>query len=298
LAVLTFQDALGNDHRFGVAPERIVSLVPSDTLNVAWLGQSKRLVGRTDYCELPAACVAALPSVGGTKNPRVAEIIDLRPDLVIANKEENSKSDVEALMRAGIRVYVAFPKTVAEGSAHVARLARIMHVETDSAVRASLRALYQSSRRAPELAQQGAKPLRVFCPIWMKPLMTIHGDTYISDMLTHLGCENVFSERKRRYPLAADISGKAPWEPERAAGRDVRYPRITVEELLAQNPDLILLPSEPHPFTEADAVFFRGLDVAAAKNDRVLFVDGKDLSWYGARAAEGVGRLRALLAEL
>jgi ABC-type Fe3+-hydroxamate transport system substrate-binding protein len=300
VAALTFKDDLGNYHVFGTAPRRVVSLVPSDTLNIAWLGQGERLVGRTDYCELPEDLVVNLPALGGTKNPRVAEIIALAPDLVIANKEENTKASVEELMRAGIRVYVAFPKTVAEGCAHVARLARIFHVEKAPSVKVSLRALYEASKK-PVHSSSTIRP-RVFCPIWMKPLMTIHGDTYISDMLQHLGMENVFATRKRRYPLAADISGKQPWEgsdsgtpPEE---RDTRYPRITTEELVAQNPDIVLLPSEPHPFTEADAAFFRGLDIAAAKNGRVHLVDGKDLTWYGARAAEGVGRLRAQLPTL
>src|ERR1700733_9880667 len=120
---------------FSRAPARVVSLVPSDTLNVAALGCREALVGRTDYCELPADVVAALPSVGGTKNPRIDDIVRLEPDLVLANQEENTRGDLEALAQRGVRVYVAFPKRVADGLAHLARLARIFGVARDPSVR-------------------------------------------------------------------------------------------------------------------------------------------------------------------
>lgn len=84
---------------FGAAPRRVVSLVPSDTYSVAVLGCGAALVGRTDYCELPEEVVARVPSVGGTKNPKLEAILDLAPDLVIANQEENTKKDLEALAR-------------------------------------------------------------------------------------------------------------------------------------------------------------------------------------------------------
>src|SRR5580698_2255351 len=100
---------------FSGPPKRVVSLVPSDTLNVAALGCESALVGKTDYCELPADVVAALPSVGGTKNPRVEDIVRLEPDLVLANQEENTRGDLEALAQRGVRVYVAFQKRVADG---------------------------------------------------------------------------------------------------------------------------------------------------------------------------------------
>ena len=100
-----FSDALEREHVFNVPPKRVVSLVPSDTLTLADLGCDGALVGRTDYCELPSDVVSKLPSVGGTKNPRLDAICDLSPDLVLANKEENTKGDLETLLKRGIRVY-------------------------------------------------------------------------------------------------------------------------------------------------------------------------------------------------
>jgi ABC-type Fe3+-hydroxamate transport system substrate-binding protein len=109
---------------FPSPPKRVVSLVPSDTLTVAALGCAGSLVGRTDYCELPTEIVAALPTVGGTKNPKLELLFGLEPDLVLANQEENTKADLEAITNKGIPLYISFPKRVADGIAHIAKLAR------------------------------------------------------------------------------------------------------------------------------------------------------------------------------
>ncbi len=279
---------------FGGAPKRVVSLVPSDTYSVAALGCGSALLGRTDYCELPSDVVATVPSVGGTKNPRVEAILDLSPDLVIANQEENTKKDLETLAQRGVRVLVAFPKRAADGIAHFARLARIFHVESDPKVRDLLRRGYDVVREA-EAARATRTPLRTFCPIWMKPLMTIHGATFISDVLDLAGAQNVFADRSRRYPLAADVAGAPALPPEDVAGRDTRYPRITLEEVVARAPELVLLPDEPHPFSEEDAAVFRALDIPAARRSAVVRTGGKDLCWYGAWTIDGLPRVRALV---
>jgi ABC-type Fe3+-hydroxamate transport system substrate-binding protein len=280
---------------FGAPPRRVVSLVPSDTLNVAALGASGALVGRTDYCELPADVVAALPSVGGTKNPRIDDVCALQPDLVLTNQEENTRGDLEELARRGVRVYVAFPRRVVQGLAHLARLARVFGVERDAGVRELLGSGYHALRAADD-ARTRTTPVRAFCPIWMKPLMTVHGDTFISDMLDLCGAQNVFADRERRYPLAADVGDAVPLPPEKIEGRDVRYPRVTLEEVVSRRPELVLLPDEPHPFTEEDAAVFRGLDIPAAKAGAVVRTGGKDLCWPGARSVEGIGRVRELVA--
>jgi ABC-type Fe3+-hydroxamate transport system substrate-binding protein len=279
---------------FFAPPRRVVSLVPSDTLSVAALGCAGALVGRTDYCELPEDVVARLPSVGGTKNPRVDDVCALEPDLVLANQEENTRGDLEAIAARGFRVYVAFPRRVADGLAHLARLARIFDVASDAAARDLLARGYHALREAEE-ARAGATPLRTFCPIWMKPLMTIHGATFISDMLDLCGAQNVFADRERRYPLAADLGKAPPLPPEKVEGRDVRYPRVTIDEVVARAPELVLLPDEPHPFSEADADVFRALDIPAARRGAVVRTGGKDLCWYGARSVDGLPRVRELV---
>ena len=295
--ILKVRDDRQRELLFGTAPKRVVSLVPSDTLTVCALGCAGALVGRTDYCELPEDVVAKLPSVGGTKNPRLDAIVDLSPDLVIANQEENTERDLEALARQGFRVLVAFPKRVAEGLAHLARLARIFRVEGDADVRVLCKQGYEAIREA-EAARAVTTPLRTFCPIWMSPLMTIHGATFISDMLDLAGAQNVFADRERRYPLAADLGGAAPLSPEEVGRRDVRYPRVTMDEVNERAPELVLLPDEPHPFSEADADVFRAQKTPAAATGRVVRTSGKDLCWYGARSVEGLPRLRTLLQQL
>ncbi len=204
MSLLRIRDDRGRALDLGSAPRRVVSLVPSDTLSVADLGCGGALVGRTDYCELPEEVVARVPSVGGTKNPRVDDVCALEPDLVLANQEENTRGDLEEMARRGLRVYVAFPRRVADGLAHLARLARIFRVERDEGARDLLRRGYAAFREAEE-ARRRRLPLRSFCPIWMKPLMTVNGDTFISDMLDLCGASNVFADRERRYPLAADL---------------------------------------------------------------------------------------------
>jgi len=291
---MKINDDRGRELHFHASPKRVVSLVPSDTLSVADLGCAAALVGRTDFCELPEDVVANIPSVGGTKNPNIDKIADLSPDLVLVNQEENSRGDIEELAKRGIRIYVAFPKRVAEGISHLAKLARIFHVERDSKVRVLCKQAYEALREA-ESERSKSEPLRVFCPIWMDPLMTIHGSTFISDMMDLAGAQNIFADRERRYPLAADLGKRAPLSKEKIAERDVRYPRVTFDEVVERSPELILLPDEPHPFSEDDAGVFRALEVPAAKMDNVVRTNGKDLCWYGSRSAAGIARVRAVI---
>jgi ABC-type Fe3+-hydroxamate transport system substrate-binding protein len=264
-------------------PRRIVSLVPSDTLNVVALGAGDRLVGRTRYCDGPESVAV----IGGTKDVDVDAIARLLPDLILGNQEENSRSHLEELARLGLPLFVAFPRTVVGGLSHLARLGKILDSDGRDLVRRGYRAL-----REAEAALEERRPLRSFVPIWMDPLMTINGQTYMSDALRLGGGENVFAGRQRMYPLAADLGQAVP----RPAGRrDTRYPRITLEEMVRSAPEIVLLPDEPHPFSEADAEVFRGALPAGA---RVVRCGGRDFSWYGAQSVEGVPRLRALIDSL
>lgn len=292
--ILRVQDDMKRALTFAGAPKRVVSLVPSDTLNVAALGCAGALVGRTDYCELPAEVVLALPSVGGTKNPSVDAICDLSPDLVLANQEENSRRDLELLAQRGIKVLVSFPRRAADGLAHLARLARILGVGGDAAARDLIKGGYEIVREA-ERARAAAPAVRTFCPIWMEPLMTIHGETFVSDVLALAGADNVFADRRRRYPLAADLGQVAALPDDEIAGRDTRYPRVTQGEVVQAAPDLVVLPDEPHAFSEQDADVFRALDIPAARRGTIVHVSGKDLCWYGAQTLEALPRLRRVV---
>ncbi|WP_441291301.1 helical backbone metal receptor [Sorangium sp. KYC3313] len=308
-------DDRGRKHEWRSPPRRIVSLVPSDTYSLLRLGARDQLVGRTRYCVAPAEDVEGIELVGGTKDADVDRIAALDPDVVVANQEENSKRDIERLDAAGLRVLVSFPKRVADGVAHLARLARLLghgaakpgapaplaYVEhgapgqpPPAAAREQVAAAYRA-HAAAEARRRERPPIRAFVPIWMDPLMTAHGDTFLSDVLDLVGAQNVFEDRPRRYPLAADLGKAPPLPPERVQGRDLRYPRVTLDEVIARAPELVLLPDEPHAFTDADAAIFRSLDIPAARRGHVIRCDGKDLMWYGARALEGLSRLREIV---
>jgi ABC-type Fe3+-hydroxamate transport system substrate-binding protein len=274
---LKVTDDLGRALVFAHPPQRIVSLVPSDTYSVVAIGAGDRLVGRTTYCEH----APGVASVGGTKDIDVDAVLELAPQLVIANQEENSRKALEALAER-VPVLVSLPRRVDQGIGHLARLARILGVERDAAVRDLVKRGYAIAAAPPPA-------FKAFVPIWMDPLMTFNADTYGSDVLARVGVGNAFGDRLRLYPLAADL-GKS--EPQDATGRDVRYPRVTIDEIKLRSPDLVLLPDEPHACSAADEAVFREALPAA----RVVRVSGKDLFWYGAWAIDGVPRLGAQLA--
>jgi hypothetical protein len=274
-------------------PRRIVSLVPSDTDTLFALGAGDRLVGRTRYCVLPAAGVADVPVCGGTKDVDVDAVAALAPDLILCNQEENARPALEKLAQAGFAVFVSFPRRVADGVAHVARLARMLGVAGEPAVRDLLRQGLDVVRQA-EAAR--ASPVRVFVPIWLDPLMTMSADTHGSDILTLAGAENAFADRQRRYPLAADLGNARPLGADAVGDRDTRYPRVTLDEVQSRAPAAVLLPDEPYAFGPADAERL-GQDLGVP-DALVRLIDGKDLFWYGARAITALPRLTALVATL
>jgi len=280
--ILRIRDDLGRDLVFPHPPQRVVSLVPSDTHSLFALGVGDRVVGRTSYCVEPPEA-ASIPVVGGTKDVDVDAVLALAPHLVVANQEENTRATLEALAQR-VPVLVSLPRRAPDGIAHLARLARILGVGEIPAVVDLIRrgyALFMTAPPAPEVP--------TFVPIWMDPLMTINGDTFGSDLLAHAGGRNVFGDRLRLYPLAADLGKTAPVD---AGGRDVRYPRIRADEVAARAPAVVILPDEPHDFTSVDTESI----AAMAPGAEIVRVSGKDLFWYGARQIDGLPRMRAVLA--
>ena len=253
-----------------MTPRRIVSLVPSLTEALFALGLGERVVGVTEWCVHPAAGVASLPKIGGTKNPDVSSIIALRPDLVIANREENRRRDVERLGSAGIPVWVTHPRTVRDAVALLGALADL------GATEESRHAVVEPVAAALERAE-GERPerrVRVTCPIWRDPWMVVGDDTYAHDLLTRCGGENVF----------AGVSGR-------------RYPRVELAEIEAASPELILLPDEPYAFGQRDAQELGALDIPAGRAGRIYLIDGTLVTWYGPRILQAIETLCGLFAE-
>jgi ABC-type Fe3+-hydroxamate transport system substrate-binding protein len=249
-------------------PQRIVSLVPSLTEALFALGLGGRVVGVTEWCVHPAAEVVRLPKVGGTKNPEIAAITALAPDLVIANQEENRKRDVEKLEAAGLRVWVTYPRTVREGAELLAEIAALgaSPEAVERVVAPVLRAVAEAESSLPE------QPTRVFCPIWRDPWMAVGAPTYADDMLRVCGGANVFASHAER-----------------------RYPRVTLAEIEAAQPEVVLLPDEPYAFGPRDVAEIAALSIPAAASQRIHLIDGTFVSWYGPRILRAIERLRRLL---
>lgn len=250
-------------------PARIVSLVPSLTESLFVLGLGDRVVGVTEWCVHPADAVAPLPKVGGTKNPDLEAILSLRPDLVIANHEENTRGDVERLRSRGVAVWVTYPRTVEDGVALLRELA--VRGECAAALRDIVVPI--EARVASARAALPARPTRVFCPIWKDPWMAVGTDTFIHDLLVLCGGENVFADREER-----------------------RYPIVREDEIVAAAPECVLLPDEPYAFGPADAAEIGGWEIPAARDGRIHLIDGTLVSWYGPRIGPAVDALHSLLA--
>lgn len=186
-----------------VAKPRVVSLVPSITETLLSWGVEPLAVTR--FCEVPG-----IATVGGTKNPDVAAITSLRPDVVFMDEEENRAEDAESLLRAGVEVHATCVRSVAGAHDALRDIASRLHLPPPSII----------------MPSAATARLRVWLPIWRRPWMTVSGDTYGSDLLELAGMENVF------------------------AGDENRYPTVSIEEAAARGPDVVLAPSEPYRFTD------------------------------------------------
>lgn len=276
-------DALGREVRTQREPARVVSLVPSETLSLCATGGRSLLVGRTDYCEEPAD-VGSVTSVGGTKSFDVERVLALRPDLVLANQEENGERDVRGLIEAGLVVHVSFPADLRGSVAYLESLATLLHL--DPATTEVVAVARDAEARRREVARRAS----ALVLIWKEPWMSVDGRTYASDVLRAVGLENVCAARARLYPLAADLG-----DPNRAiepGARDTRYPRLSLDEIRERAPEVVLLPDEPYAFTASDASELG----ASLPGARVLSLSGKWLFWYGARMASSLDALDRALA--
>ena len=241
---------------------RIVSLVPSTTETVAALGRAGDLVGVTTYCTVGAPEDAV--RVGGTKNPSVAAIVSLRPDLVLANTEENRAVDLDELRAQGLRVHESLPKTVVEAREVVVEIgAAIGAGEAAAGIAADIDAALAQARGAAGPHQVVAVTL-----IWRRPWMAIGPDTYADNLLAECGFANALTGAEERYP--------------------------TLEPGLLLGADVVLLPSEPYCFTDEDLPAVADL----LPDTPPRLVDGELLTWHGPRTAKGLRAFSALASDL
>ena len=229
-------------------PRRIISLVPSQTELLFDLGLDKEVIGITKFCIHPGHWFNSKQRIGGTKQLNLPLIQSLLPNLVIANKEENVKEQVDAIEQF-CPVYCSDISTLADSYFMIDQIGML----TNTSSKASW--LIDSIKNEFSTLQATANPvIKAAYLIWRNPYMTIGADTFISDMLRLAGFENVFANRKR-------------------------YPEISIEELQKTNPEVLFLSSEPFPFKEKNVSGFQKL----LPQTVVKLVDGEMFSWYGSR---------------
>jgi ABC-type Fe3+-hydroxamate transport system substrate-binding protein len=247
-------DDLGHPVRLAGPARRVVSLVPSLTESVA-ATRPEALAGATDWCTHPADL--DVPRVRGTKNPDLAAIRALRPDLVLANQEENRRLDVERLRAAGIPVWVTVIQTVDQA---LTSLRRMFGAALGWPVPDWLTAADRVWR------EPFAGPrMRAVIPVWRDPWMVVGSATFTGDLAARLGLDNVFGDDPGRYP------------------------HVELADVAARRPELVVLPDEPYAFSATDGPeMFPGGQVA--------LVEGRSLTWYGPSLVSARDELRAQLA--
>jgi ABC-type Fe3+-hydroxamate transport system substrate-binding protein len=254
-AIREVPDDLGTVVRLG-AVCRVVSLVPSITEALAVTAPGL-VVGATDWCTHPAGL--AVSRIGGTKNPDRERIAALRPDLVVANEEENRAADLEALRAAGVAVWVTEVRGLEQALGSLDRLLTL----ACGLPRPGW--LDEAARAWRELPAPAAAPVRAVVPIWRRPWMVLGRDTFAGDLLRRLGVQQLYADHAERYPA------------------------VPIDELLARDPQVVVLPDEPYRFTADDGPeAFPGVPAA--------LLSGRHLTWYGPSLAEAPAVLADALA--
>ncbi len=241
-----YYDQLGREIHLLSAPKRIISVVPSQTELLFYLGLNEEIVGITKFCIHPADKFKSTAKIGGTKQLDIAKIEALKPDLIIANKEENERGQIEELM-AFCPVWISDISNLADAIDMIERVGALVdkEIEADGLSKAI-------DQQFSNLAIQQTN-LRTAYFIWRKPYMVAGKNTFIDSMLQKCGLTNAFNTD--------------------------RYPEIDADTLIKVNPDVILLSSEPYPFKEKHIAEFTALLPSAI----IKIVDGELFSWYGSR---------------
>lgn len=245
---MTFVDQIGVQINLASTPQRIISLVPSQTELLFDLGMEDEVVGITRFCVHPKGWLKEKTKVGGTKNVNLKRVKSLKPDLIIANKEENVKDQIEAF-RSICPVWTSDIQTIEDNLNLITDLGDILERKSQA------KALVEEIREKRSLfaADTPAPTLSALYLIWDKPLMGAGNDTFIHNMMKEAGFENYVTKN--------------------------RYPEVSEQDLMSRPPDVLLLSSEPYSFTQTHVEEWQ----SKLPNSKVILVDGELFSWYGSR---------------
>lgn len=250
-------DQMGNEVQFNYPPQRIVSLVPSQTELLYDLGLGDRVVGITKFCELPVSWYKEKTKVGGTKKLNLDVITALHPDLIIGNKEENDKESIEVLQQ-NYPVWMSDIVTLDDALWMIDAIGELTNsLEKSRVINNQITEAFSEIKRGKG---------RVLYLIWRDPWMGAGKDTFIDAMLSKMGLTNVLAS--------------------------TRYPELSSEQIQAFNPDHIFLSSEPYPFKKKH--FSELQDIFP--HSRLTLVDGQFFSWYGSRLMRAPDYFNTLLA--
>lgn len=262
MTVKMFVDHLGRKVEIPYPPQRIISLCPSITETLYDFGLDEQIAGRTQFCIHPANKVEQAVIVGGTKQIKAEKIEAIQPDLIIAEKEENTKEMVEALAEK-YPVYVAKVENYEESLRMIRDLGEITN-RTEQAGEL----VEKIEQRFGDL--HFAHGRKVAYVVWKDPYMVVGSNTFVDSILAKCGLENVFRNRNGRYP------------------------EVTLEDFREASPDYLLLSSEPYPYKEPHRREFAELFPGMTP----LLVDGEMFIWYGARMVQAVDYLNELLGRM
>jgi ABC-type Fe3+-hydroxamate transport system substrate-binding protein len=258
----TYTDQLGNHVDIIQFPKRIVSLVPSQTELLYHLGLDEQVAGITKFCVHPPEWFRSKTRIGGTKTVKPELISMLNPDLVLANKEENMKDQVEELARH-------YPVWTSQVHNLDTALDMINKIGTITGTEEKAASIISGISTGFNHLKTPNKKLKTAYFIWRNPWMTIGHDTFIHDMLTRCGLENIFGDMRR-------------------------YPAVTPDMLRNKKCELLLLSSEPYPFKEKHIAELQ----QELPGTKILLADGEMFSWYGSRLLQSPAYFEQLLSQM
>lgn len=242
-------------------PIRIISVVPSQTELLFDLGLRDEVIGITKFCIHPDEWFKRKRRVGGTKKLKLDLIRELQPDLILANKEENLKEEIEELQKE-FNVYVSDISTIEEALIMIDDIGKLVHCHQKALD------IIDKIKNEMQLNFSSTMKLDALYLIWQNPYMVAGSDTFINDMMKNAGFENCV--------------------------RDNRYPMLSAEEIKLLNPEIVMLSSEPFPFAEKHIEELQN----HLPNSKIILVDGELFSWYGSRMLKSFEYFRGLYEEL